>query len=347
MPKASGSNWHRRGRAVPRHGADGAQILPVLSYIDDMKDYRTGTSRQQAGLDPDSLKPDRTAAEVRITSSAIKQRVKLIARIFAETLVKPVFQGILKLLTEGDMEPLAFRLRGEFVKYDPSEWRDQYDMTINVGLGTGDKEQQSSFLHALAQMQMGIAQSPYGQLMITPQNIYNTLAKLVEVGGQKNVGDFFTDPQGKPLPPSPPPPQIMIEQTKMQQQGQMKQMELQHQAQIEQMKAQFKMQSDEADRQTQAQLELLRQQAQQQTDANRQEMEARMHQLKMQNETEKNAMQAQFDDYRHQREMEFKRWEKELDVSTRIEVANISSKSKLNNPATETATAEIASEVQQ
>ena len=73
------------------------------------------------------------------------------------------------------MIPLAFRLRGEFVEYDPNEWRDQYDMTVNVGLGTGDKQQQLAVFGNLLQTQMSLAQSPFGQLMIQPQNIYNTV----------------------------------------------------------------------------------------------------------------------------------------------------------------------------
>ena len=98
---------------------------------------------------------------------------------------------------------------------------------------------------------MGLAQSPFGQLMIQPQNIYNTVSKMVELGGQKNVNDFILNPQGQPVPQSGPPPQLMLEQAKMQQQGQIKQMELQ-----------FKAQADEMQRRQQAELELIRQRAQ-------------------------------------------------------------------------------------
>ena len=312
-----------------------AQILPVLAYVDDMAEKRTGVSKQQQGLDSNALRQDRTAAEVMMTANAAKQRVKLIARIFAETLVKPVFLGILKLLTAGEMEPLAFRLRGQFVKYDPNEWRDQYDMTVNVGLGTGDKQQQIAVFTSLLQTQMGLAQSPFGQLMIQPQNIYNTVAKIVELGGQKNVNDFIGNPQGKPLPQPGPPPQMALEQAKMQQQGQMKQMELQAQAQAAEM-----------DRRQQAELEMIRQRAQQQTDANRQEMEARMHQLKLSQEAEIQAMRAQYEDARHIRAVQFQQWKAELDASVKVKVADLGNQLNAPDVATDAATAEIGREVQ-
>ena len=312
-----------------------AQILPVLSYVDDMAEKRTGVSKQQQGLDSNALRNDRTAAEVMMTANAAKQRVKLIARIFAETLVKPIFLGILKLLTAGDMPPLAFRLRGEFVEYDPNEWRDQYDMTVNVGLGTGDKQQQLAVFGNLLQTQMGLAQSPFGQLMIQPQNIYNTVSKMVELGGQKNVNDFIMNPQGQPVPQSGPPPQLMLEQAKMQQQGQIKQMELQ-----------FKAQADEMQRRQQAELELIRQRAQQQTDANRQAMEAEMHRMKLGQEAELQALRAQYEDQRHMREMEFQRWKAELDASVKVKVADLGSLGNPQDAATAAATAEIGREVQ-
>lgn len=309
-------------------------ILPVLAYVNEMAEKRTGVSKQQQGLDSNALRNDRTAAEVMMTANAAKQRVKLIARIFAETLVKPVFLGILKLLTAGEMEPLAFRLRGQFVKYDPNEWRDQYDMTVNVGLGTGDKPQQIAFFTQLLQMQMGLAQSPFGALMMDPQKLYNTYAKIVELGGQKNVGDFIGNPEGKQMPPPQPPPQIAIEQAKMQQAMQGKQMEMQ-----------YKAQADEMDRQLQAQLEMVRQQAQQQTDASRQTMEAQMHRMKLDQEAQLEALRAQYEDQRHVRDMQFQQWKAELDASVKVKVADLGNQMNAPDVATMAATNEIGREV--
>ena len=323
-----------------------ANMLPVLGYVDAMMEKRIGYSSNQAGMDGDSLKVGRTATEVSIQSNAAQMRVKLIARIFAEVLVKPIFRGILRLLTAGEMEPLAFRLRGEFVKYDPNEWRDSYDMTINVGLGTGDKPQQIGFFTNLLDRQLGLTQSPFGPMLIQPQNIYNTMAKLVELSGQKNVGDFLADPQGQPLPEPGPPPQLQIEQMKLQASQQGEQAKMQAQAQAKQMEMQYQMQADEMQRQLQAQLEMIRQQAQQQTDANRQGMEAQMHQMKLEQEAQLAALKEQYAERERERQMGFQRWKAELDASVRIETANISSKAKTNNPATAAATAEIGREVQ-
>ena len=326
----------------------GGEMLPLLGYVDEMGAKRTGVS-PSTQMDVNTLRNDRTAVEVQQTANAAAARIELIARIFAETLLKPIFKGILCLLTDGDMKKIAFRLRNEFVEYDPNEWKDSYDMTINVGLGTGDKTQQQSALQAIFQNQMALSQSPFGPLLVQPKSIYNTQAKLVENAGFKNIGDFYADPKEQQIQPQQPPPDPALQIAQMQLQATIegKKADMQASMQIKEMELQHQAQVGEMQRNQEAQLERFRAEMQQQTDNNRQEMEARQQQLKLQQEAELNQYKAQFDDVRHQREMDFQRWKAELDASVKIETANISSKAKLNDAATFTATNEIAQEVQQ
>lgn len=233
----------------------GGQMFPMLEYVDAMGERRTGISRVQQGIDPNILKTNRTLGEARQTMQSAKQRIKLVARIFGEILLKPTFLGILKLLTDGEMEKLAFRLRDKFVELDPNGWHDQYDMTVNVGLGTGDNEQQLAMLQAVAQSQAMAASSPLGPMLITPKNIYNTQAKMIEAAGFKNVNDFWQDPGDGPMPkpPGPPPdPKLQIEQMKQQSDIQRFQAESQMTQQLEQMKAQAKLQEVQATLELQA-----------------------------------------------------------------------------------------------
>lgn len=227
----------------------------------------------------------------------------------AETLLKPIFQGLLKLLTEGDMEPLSFRLNGKFVQYDPNEWRDNYDMTINVGLGTGERQQQQAMLMGIFQGQMGLAQSPFGQLLVTPQQVYNTQAKLVENAGYKNIAEFYTDPMGKPLPPQQPPPDPAL--------------------QIAQMKTQADMQRAQMQAQTDSQLEQLRQQAKDMESKNQLALQASNDQRDAQREQ----MQAQYKAQLDAATLEFNRWKAELDSETKIAVAQIQAGAQLNSAA--------------
>lgn len=280
----------------------GGQMFPMLEYIDYMREQRTGVSRAQQGIDANALRHDRTAAEVMQTANAAAARIELIARVFAETLVKPIFRGIFKLLSDGDMDKLAFRLRNEFVEFDPNEWRDGYDMTVNVGLGTGDKQQQAALLQAIFAQQGAIAASPIGQLLIKPKHIYNTVAKQVENAGFKNVGDFYNDPGDQPIPQGGPPPEVALKQMELQADAQKFQAETQRTKEIEQLKAEAKLME------TRGQLEL--QAANDARDAERETMKA-LH------EAELERLRLQLD-----------RYKTDADNQTRIQVALINQQGK-------------------
>lgn len=233
------------GDVIPFVGGD---MFPLLEYVDTMGEKRTGVNKSQQGQDPNALRQDRTMGEALMLNSAAAKRVELIGRILGEVIVKPTFKGIRHLLSEGDMEPVAFKLRGKFVRYDPNDWRDGYDMTCNVGTGTGDTEKLVAVLGSVANLQMQLAPSPLGPMMVTPQQIYKTHAKLLELGGIKAVGDFLTDPGNKPLPtkpPEPPPPAVMVAQIKAQSEA----AKLDKQTALDAQRAQFEAQAKERDQQ--------------------------------------------------------------------------------------------------
>jgi hypothetical protein len=263
-----------------------AASFPMLEYVQGMRENRTGVSRTSQGMNPDSL--NNTATGRQIDQTASQQPTELIARIIAECLMKPIMMGILKLLTEGGMEKLAFRLRGEFVEYDPNEWRDSYDMTINVGLGSGDTQAKGAALQNVYQLQQAGMQNG----MATPKHLYHTAGKIIENAGFKDIQNFLQDPSQQP----PQQPQTPIE------------------LQLEQMKQQGKQQGDAAKFQAEAQAEAQRmglqdQQHQReiardmQAEQNKQEMQARDTQHTAQLDAQKAQLQAQLDRDRHNAEL--------------------------------------------
>ncbi len=76
--------------------------------------------------------------------SAAQQRVELVARTFAETGVKDLFKLVHHLVRTTLTKPDIIRLRNKWVEIDPREWEDRKDLSISVGLGAGNKDQQSN-----------------------------------------------------------------------------------------------------------------------------------------------------------------------------------------------------------
>ena len=214
----------------------GQQAFPMLEYVDRVRMNRSGVNYMSSGLDANAI--NKTAAGARITDGRMQERTELIARVFAETLFKPIFAGTLKLLTEYCMETLSFRLKGQFVQYDPQEWRNQYDMSINVGLGTGNKETQAMSLAQIEAAQMAAVQGGGMGLLVTPKNLYNLQTQKVRLAGFQNVDDFWTDPgenmPKKPQQPSPEEIKAQADQQKRATELQADQQKFQAQAHLDQ-----------------------------------------------------------------------------------------------------------------
>jgi hypothetical protein len=184
------------------------QAFPMLEYLDQVQAKRTGVSDATQGLDPNVLQ-NVTATAVAAFQNASAGKMELIARNFAETGVKSLFKGILQLLCKYQDKPRIIRMRGQYVPIDPREWSNQYDVSISVGLGTGNKQEQMAMLAMILDKQERILQQ-FGPAnpLVTVGQYRETLGRMIEAAGFKDSATFF-----KPVTPeidqalSNPPPQ--------------------------------------------------------------------------------------------------------------------------------------------
>jgi hypothetical protein len=240
-----------------------SSVFPALNYMDSVREQRTGISKQSMGLDADALQST-TATAVAAMQAASQGKVEMIARVFAETGVRALFRGILHLVTKYQNKEKIIRLRNNFVTMDPRQWDNMYDVQINVGLGTGQREQQLATLFQIAAKQEGImATMGPNNPIVTPMQYHNTLAKIAELSGFKDSSEFFQDPRNAP-PAAPqqqgPNPQMQMEMAKAEQELQLKRekMQLEMQFEREKMAADLELRRQELEFERQLRMEKLR-----------------------------------------------------------------------------------------
>jgi hypothetical protein len=172
----------------------GQQAFPVLQYMDEIKEARTGISKASAGLDAGALQSS-TASAVQATVSAAQQHIELIARIFAETGMKQLYKIVLHLITTHQDRPRMVRLSNEFVPIDPRVWNADMDVSINVALGRGTDTERMMMLRQIAEMQKE-AMSTMGPInpLTDMAKLSNTLKAMTELAGFKDVSQFWSDP---------------------------------------------------------------------------------------------------------------------------------------------------------
>lgn len=169
----------------------GQQAFPMLDYLDDIKQNRTGISKAAAGLDADALQST-TKAAVSATVNAAHQHIEMIARIFAETGLRRLFTGILKLVVENQDQPRMIRLRNQFIPMDPRSWDVNMDVIVNVGVGDGTLEERMAVLGNVAMKQeMIIERVGANNPVVSIAQYTNTLAKMLELSGIKDTQSYF------------------------------------------------------------------------------------------------------------------------------------------------------------
>lgn len=265
---------------------DMAGAMTLLEMAKADSEEGTGWMRNSQG--GNGLQLSETATQANIITNRADSRVEIISRTMAETGFTALFRKLLKLITQHQNKAERVKLSGKWVDIDPREWTNGFDMSINVGLGTGNKDQQVQHLMALA------AQQQFGLQIGTakPKNVHALQAKLSEALGFKNGGEqFFTDPSAPPdpnePPPPPPPPDPAIVKAQMDAQGK------QEQLAFEREKSQMQMQAD-------LQKAQLLADAQMRVDQNRQQLEAEQQAMKIQLEAELAQRTA---DQRHQEQV--------------------------------------------
>ena len=200
-----GINW----QTVPTIGG---HVYPLIEYMDATRAWRTGVTPQGQGIDANALQ-NQTATAVNQAFTVAQARMKLIARIFAETGIKDMFALLHATIRKNGSKAATVRLRNTWVQVDPQQWKSRNDLTINVGLGSGGKQQQLAGMMALIGLQKEALANGLTN-MVGLDNLYNSAKEVTKLLGHKSVDQFFKDPATQPPPEEKPDPKVLELQAK-------------------------------------------------------------------------------------------------------------------------------------
>jgi hypothetical protein len=181
----------------------GKEAFPVLGYLDEAKENRTGVSKASAGLNAEALQST-TSAAVSATMSGAQGRIELICRHFAEGGLKTMFKTVNNLVIKHQEAQDVFRLNGKFIPVDPRYWDSDKDMVVNVAISKSSDEEKFGVLTQVAGKQEQILQllGPQNPL-VSMQQYANTLTRMIELAGFQDAQSFVNTE----VPPMPPQPQ--------------------------------------------------------------------------------------------------------------------------------------------
>ena len=165
------------------------QVFQFIEYMNTVKENRTGITRYNQGLDANSL--NKTATGITQIMNASSQRLELIARMFAETGVKELFRHMIKMNQMFITEQTFIRVTDERKPIIPDDLEGSIDITVNVGVVAGSKQQQAQSMQLLLSMYPQLLQAGVADL----SHVAEAFGRLVEALGYKDVSNFIFPPE--------------------------------------------------------------------------------------------------------------------------------------------------------
>lgn len=221
----------------------------AMEMMSNERDGRTGVTRQSQGMNPDSM--NKTASGMAMLQQNADQIELYVTRNLVETLVAPMFAKRYRLMKAH--QP-AFRMKvdGKYQNVDPSQWPDEPDVQINVGIGTGTKDQRiANRDKLLTYAQVAIAG---GMRIFSEETVGNMVNDQAEDMGFNYPSRYVVDVSALPPPQPQPDPdmakaaqQAQLSQQQQEQAHEQAMTRLQLQQQEQQANAALKSQANDQD----------------------------------------------------------------------------------------------------
>ncbi len=171
------------------------QTFQLLQVVDEIKEKRTGITSYNQGLDSKSL--NKTATGISQIMGASQQRMELIARIFAETGVKELFQAFVDMNLDFFDRSQAIKVDKGWAEINPQDIDGEFDVTIEVGVGTGAQEIKINQLTNMLQMSAPLMQGG----VVNEKDMQELLKEIYLLMGHKNTSKFVSAGEGQTIPP--------------------------------------------------------------------------------------------------------------------------------------------------
>jgi hypothetical protein len=170
----------------------GNEALQVINYIDNEKVQSLGLQLGNQGLNVEDLYKE-TATRFEGVDSANKAKLELVARVYAETGFRELFDNVIWLAQHHQDTETEILVLGKPMTVNPRGWRRKHYAQCLIGLGAGDNEEMINNLSGIMQIQKQEIMS--GSPLADHKKLYNTLFDLIKVMGKPDPSRYFNDPE--------------------------------------------------------------------------------------------------------------------------------------------------------
>ena len=172
----------------------GQAAMPIIDYLNDVLQRRTGLSDAAKGLDPTALQSS-TMVGVQAVINGAQERTELVARVLAETGFKDLFSGLFNEICENPSQARTLKINGNWTDYDTSTFDASMGVEVNPTLGKGSDTIRLMTLQQIkTDQQTLVAQMGLNNPICGIQEMINTQTDMLSIANIKNVNRYFKMP---------------------------------------------------------------------------------------------------------------------------------------------------------
>jgi len=168
-----------------------AEVLDFWELMNVEKDYHLPTPRSFTGVDP--KKAQRTWRGQAQQTNLAQKKLLMMIRGYMEDVFSPLFNDVIDCILKFMKKKVSVRYLNEDYNINPDNIIGKFDLVVNVGLGSHDKNDMVMKLQQL----IGLSAKLMETGVVTPQNLHYMTQELVKAMGFLNTTDFVTDPKLK------------------------------------------------------------------------------------------------------------------------------------------------------
>lgn len=166
--------------------------MTLIQYVQNDLESQSGSTRYNQGLDSRSL--NMTATGISAIMGAADKKIKLIARILAETAWIPIVKFLVLLCQKFVDDGQIVRLLNQNIVVRREQLNIDYDLVVNVGQGAGTKEAGIQYKLMMIQQLYPVLQQVG---IVTPQSWYSIVKDLLEDLGIRSTAKYLLDPNSQ------------------------------------------------------------------------------------------------------------------------------------------------------
>lgn len=192
----------RRGGVVDVKDANAIGALPdvplnplsmsLLEMVDKMRREAGGgaidTAPQVQEMGGD------TAHGLERMMSAIEQTNAMVAKNIAETLVSQLYIKVHRMLRKHWQGVIMARKGKSWIQQAPTDWQERSDVSVSVGLSTGDRQRQAASLASIIAQQIAAAERGQDGVLVALPQIHNALIDYARMIGLNSPEQYWIDP---------------------------------------------------------------------------------------------------------------------------------------------------------